>query len=67
MTLPRRASEHDDLGLYAWALIELIEAAARCGRPELAADALGRLDERTGAAGTDWALGIEARARALLQ
>ena len=62
----RRASEHDDLGLYAWALIELIEAAARCGRPELAADALGRLDERTGAAGTDWALGIEARARALL-
>jgi DNA-binding CsgD family transcriptional regulator len=60
------ASEQDDLGLYGWALIELVEAAARSREPELAADALDRLAERTGLSGTDWALGIEARSRALL-
>ena len=31
---PSRACEHDDLGLLAWALIELVEAAARSGEPE---------------------------------
>jgi DNA-binding CsgD family transcriptional regulator len=49
-----------------WALVELIEAAARSGKPELAADALARLSQTTAASGTDWALGIEARSRALL-
>jgi DNA-binding CsgD family transcriptional regulator len=62
----QRASEHDDLGLFGWALIELVEAAARSRDPELAADALERLSELTGLSGTDWALGIEARSRALL-
>jgi DNA-binding CsgD family transcriptional regulator len=62
----RRACEHDDLGLFAWALIELVEAAARSGEPELAADALEQLCERTGLSGTDWARGIESRSRALL-
>jgi DNA-binding CsgD family transcriptional regulator len=62
----QRASEHDDLGLFGWALIELVEAAARSHEPELAADALARLSERTGLCRTDWALGIEARSRALL-
>ena len=62
----RRASEHDDLGLFGWALVELVEAAVRAREPELAADALERLSERTGLSGTDWALGIEARSRALL-
>jgi DNA-binding CsgD family transcriptional regulator len=60
------ACEHDDLGLVAWALIELVEAATRSGRPDIAAATLQRLDERTQASGTDWALGIEARSRALL-
>ena len=46
--------------------MELVEAAVRSGEPELAADAFRRLSETTGAAGTDWALGIEARSRALL-
>jgi DNA-binding CsgD family transcriptional regulator len=50
----------------SWGLVELIEAAVRSGKPELAADALGRLTQTTAASGTDWALGIEARARALL-
>ena len=62
----QRASEHDDLGLFGWALIELVEAAARNREPQLAADALELLSERTGLTGTDWALGIEARSRALL-
>jgi DNA-binding CsgD family transcriptional regulator len=49
-----------------WGLVELVEAAARCGKRELAVDALDRLSETTAASGTDWALGIEARSRALL-
>jgi DNA-binding CsgD family transcriptional regulator len=60
------ASAQDELMLSAWALPELVEAAARSGRTELAAGALERLTERTQAAGTDLALGIEARSRALL-
>jgi DNA-binding CsgD family transcriptional regulator len=49
-----------------WGLVELIEAAARSGKAELAIDALARLSQSTAASGTDWALGIEARSRALL-
>ncbi len=45
---------------------EFIEAAARSGRAEGADDVLKRLAESTRASGTDWALGIEARSRALL-
>jgi DNA-binding CsgD family transcriptional regulator len=47
-------------------LPELIEAAARSGQAARAAEALDRLAETTRAAGTDWALGTEARSRALL-
>jgi DNA-binding CsgD family transcriptional regulator len=56
----------DDLGAQTWAVPELIEAAVRCGKPEVAGPALERLVETTGASGTDWALGTEARSRALL-
>ena len=49
-----------------WGLVELIEAAVRNGKPEPAAEALRRLSDHTRASGTDWALGIEARSRALL-
>jgi DNA-binding CsgD family transcriptional regulator len=62
----QRACAQDELSLYAMALVELIEAAARSERPGLAAAALERLSERTRASGTEWALGIEARSRALL-
>ncbi|HET6868665.1 MAG TPA: LuxR C-terminal-related transcriptional regulator, partial [Solirubrobacteraceae bacterium] len=48
------------------ALVELIVAAVRSGEPERAADALERLSEIARASGSDWALGIEARSRALL-
>jgi DNA-binding CsgD family transcriptional regulator len=53
-------------GPAIWALTELIEAAVRCGAPERARLAFERVQETTRAAGTDWALGIEARLRALL-
>jgi ATP/maltotriose-dependent transcriptional regulator MalT len=49
-----------------WALVELVEAAARGGDPDLAADALERLAEATQPSGTDFALGVEARCRALV-
>jgi tetratricopeptide (TPR) repeat protein len=49
-----------------WALPELVEAAARAGDRELARDALGRLAETTRPSGTDLALGLESRCRALL-
>jgi DNA-binding CsgD family transcriptional regulator len=49
-----------------WALAELVEAAVRLGQTEIARDALERLAETTRPAGTDFALGIEARSRALL-
>ena len=55
-----------DLYVSSWALSELVEAAARCGQLEAAGDALGRLAEMARACGTDWVLGVDARARALV-
>lgn len=61
------AAEHaQDLAAANWGLSELVEAAVRSDERGTAAFALDRLTETTGAAGTDWALGIAARARALL-
>jgi DNA-binding CsgD family transcriptional regulator len=62
----RQACEREDVMAYGWALAELVEAAVRGGRPGEAAAALDRLSERTRASGTPWALGIQARCRALL-
>ena len=58
--------EYDDIGVLGWSLTELVEAAVRSGQPARASDALKRLSETTRASGTDWALGAEARSRALL-
>ena len=58
--------EHHEVVAENWGLSELIEAAMRCGRPDLATAALHRLASKAAAAGTHWAHGIEARARALL-
>jgi DNA-binding CsgD family transcriptional regulator len=49
-----------------WALPELVEAAARGGDVELARGALERLAKSTQPSGTEFALGIEARCRALV-
>jgi len=54
------------LGPPPWATAELIEAAVRCGETRVASDALDRIAEQTRATGTGWALGVEARSRALL-
>jgi DNA-binding CsgD family transcriptional regulator len=56
----------DDLGLATWSMVELIEAAARTGCPERAVGALRHLSAAATASGTDWALGVAARSRALL-
>jgi DNA-binding CsgD family transcriptional regulator len=55
-----------ELWFSTFALVELIEAAARTGRTDRAAEALTILRESTVAAGTPWALGVEARSRALV-
>jgi len=56
----RTACEYDDLGIRGFALVELVEAGVRCGALDEAAAALRRLEERTTAVGTDWALGVQA-------
>src|SRR5713101_1582463 len=58
--------EYDDIGVLGWSLTELVEAAVRSSHPARASDALQQLSETTRASGTDWALGTEARSRALL-
>jgi DNA-binding CsgD family transcriptional regulator len=62
----QRACEYEDLMFFGNSLVELVEAGARSGAPEVAADALRRLEARTQASGTDWALGVRARSRALV-
>jgi DNA-binding CsgD family transcriptional regulator len=61
-----RACEHEDLGVFASGLSELVEAGIRSGKRAVAGDALRQLEERTSGAGTPWARGIEARSRALV-
>jgi DNA-binding CsgD family transcriptional regulator len=64
----QRATEADqwELGLTNWARSELVEAAARCGEPKAADEALDCLATASSASGTDWGLGVTARARALM-
>jgi DNA-binding CsgD family transcriptional regulator len=60
------ASEHREVVAENWGLSELIEPATRTGRTNLAAEAMKRLASKAYATGTEWALGIDARSRALL-
>ena len=62
----RQATTGDQLVAKSWALPELVEAAARLEEWDVGEAALRQLTERTQASGTPWALGTEARARALL-
>ncbi|MFD6188906.1 AAA family ATPase [Streptomyces sp. NPDC060275] len=49
-----------------WGLVELVEAGVRSGRHDAARAALEGLTPVTDAAGTDWAVGVQVRSRALL-
>ena len=55
-----------ELWFWPWATVELIEAAARTGRVDVATAAFERLAESTGASGSAWAAAVEDRCRALL-
>ena len=52
--------------MYMWVLPELVEAAAYTGDYELARDAVERLARTTQPCGNEFALGMEARSRALV-
>jgi DNA-binding CsgD family transcriptional regulator len=62
-----KASATNEIATSSWALYELVEAASRSGRREVARDAVDRLSERLSASGTEWAKGTEARSRALVE
>ncbi len=55
-----------ELVVHNWGLTELVEAAVRTGRGDVAAQAADRLGLKARAAGTPWSLGMHARARALV-
>ena len=61
-----RAFERDELGYGPYVVPELAEAASRTGDVALVRATLQWLSERARAAPTEWALGIQARVRALL-
>ena len=62
----RAAAYSVEMIVPTWSVVELVEAAGRSGRSDIAADAYRRLAEITSASGTNWARGTEARSRALL-
>ncbi len=62
----RECCEYEDLGFYSWCLYELIEAAVHAGDNETAVSALRQFEQRAGASGTEWGLGVLAAARAML-
>jgi DNA-binding CsgD family transcriptional regulator len=62
----RAGDDQQELLFSTWAAAEMVEAATRSGIPERAVSALRRLSDSTQPSGTDWALGIEARSRALV-
>jgi DNA-binding CsgD family transcriptional regulator len=72
MAAAQRALQHQEYpgarypGVANWAAAELVEAAARSGVDEVATEAFHWIAEMTGASRTRWALGLEARSRALV-
>ncbi|MFV8050124.1 AAA family ATPase [Mycobacterium sp. 48b] len=63
----RRGSAYpQELGLSTWSLAEMVEAAARLGRPEDASAAVRHFEAMAEATGTDWARGTAAYVSALV-
>jgi DNA-binding CsgD family transcriptional regulator len=58
--------DHDSLVVGTLALADVVEAAVRCGQTDMAAEAVERLEARSSVRNTPWALGLRARARALV-
>lgn len=59
-------THYDDLGIHGYLLVELVEAATRCGDSAAAGEALSRLTARTDVCPTDTASGVAARSAALV-
>src|SRR5580658_237918 len=59
-------SDPSDLWYSGWSTVELIEAASRTGRTREVESSLELFAENTAACGTEWALAVQARCRALL-
>ena len=55
-----------EIWFATFAMAELVEAACRSGRRQRGVESLESLTGSTSASGTPWALGVEARSRALL-
>jgi DNA-binding CsgD family transcriptional regulator len=66
LTAALRAVVEHDAVVGGWCWAELVEAAVRSGRDDLAAEAAQELRRRADAAGTAWASGMAARASALV-
>ena len=62
----RECCEYEDLGFYSWCLYEMVEAAVHAGDNEAAASAVRQFEQRAGASGTEWGLGVLAAAKAML-
>ena len=62
----KRVFDSDHVGFAALVIPELAEAASRIGDTELVAAAAAYVSERAQVTPTPWALGVEARLRALL-
>jgi DNA-binding CsgD family transcriptional regulator len=60
------AGNRDEIMVSVWSLPELVEAATRSGQSDIASAAIESLSERTRAAGTELALGMGARSKALV-
>jgi DNA-binding CsgD family transcriptional regulator len=58
--------DFNELWYWGWGAVELIEAASRTNNREQAQPVFDRLVESTDASGTDWAMAVQARSRALL-
>jgi ATP/maltotriose-dependent transcriptional regulator MalT len=62
----RATEDRREMVAYNWGLAELVEAASRTARMDIATEAVDRLAAKARASGTEWALGMEARSRALI-
>jgi DNA-binding CsgD family transcriptional regulator len=56
----------DGFAVRTLGLVEMIEAAVRCGEVRQAGKALGTLSDMASTAGTDWVCGVQARSAAFL-